>query len=54
MALQPEREHKYPVLVWPIKITGKRGGSNVHLVVTDYSHLVGQQPFRIMLDHKLS
>lgn len=43
-----------PILVRPIKITGRRGGSYVHLVVIDYGHLVGQQAFHIMLDHKLS
>lgn len=46
-------KHKYPVLVQPIKIMGRRGGSNVHLVVIDYGHLVRSQLFHIMSDHKL-
>lgn len=47
-----KKKHKHPVLVRPIKIMGRRGRSNVHLVVIDYGHLVRQQPFHIMSDHK--
>lgn len=43
----------YPVLVRPIKEMGRRAGSNIHLVVIDYGHLVRQQPFHTMWDHKL-
>lgn len=48
-----KQKHKYTVLIWPIKKMGRRDRCNVHLVVIDYGHLVRQQPFHIMSDHKL-
>lgn len=49
-----EQKHSYLVLARPVRVMGGRGGSSIHLVVIDYGHLVRQQLFCIMSDHKLS